>query len=517
MVSSDGRARRFLTNGDDVSPRCHPSLVSLSLRSFSFHVCTDTRLRKHCASLPCAFTRHHHDGSIDTFHCASVMWVRRYVLSFNTLALVLLAVQNAGYLVLIGYTQQSEHSPLAVGGAEPEEEEVHTPTFNALHFLATTELAKLLLSLLWCVVDEVRAMQQENLTVEAASTPMSALLVEEAEPNTITAFAEAPKGFSDEVCRASHTLSDVAEEIDIEPVTHVVPLRTLVARKGFTALFLCRMRHAVGLDHKYKETLLMIVPAIIYAIQGLLLIYALKLLDPTMFQVLYQVRILFLAVMMRLVLDFRLPPIRWFALVMLMFGITLAQMGAQSTRAETTISKADEAARAEMENAAATEKTSGSWSMEGTLAALTGGFLSALSGVFMEFVVKRRGSHFHLSARNVHLAFFSIVYFFIVFVYQICQPEEASVVSGLDEFTSTFFEGFTGLVWFLVMLQAIGGVLVALVVRYCDNIVKSFSTAFAIVLSGIASVFLFRTPLNGAFLLGSVLVMLSITMYAAKR
>lgn len=128
--------------------------------------------------------------------------------------------------------------------------------------------------------------------------------------------------------------------------------------------------------------------------------------------------------MMRVVLDFRLSPIRWGALVALMFGITLAQMGAQSTRADMTTSKADDAARSEMEIAAATEKTSSTWSMEGTLTALAGGFLSAFSGVFMEFVVKKRGNQFHLSARNIHLAFFSVVYFLIVFLCEVFQPEE---------------------------------------------------------------------------------------------
>ncbi|KAG5506801.1 hypothetical protein GH5_06016 [Leishmania sp. Ghana 2012 LV757] len=432
------------------------------------------------------------------------MWVRRYVLNFNALALVLLAVQNAGYLVLISYSQQPDNSPLAVEGAEPVEEELHTATFKASHFLATTELAKLFLSLLWCAADEARAMQQERSAAQEASAPTAAFVIEGGEPGNTPTVGEAPNGFSDDNCRVLHTLGDAEKDLTAESVVHVVPLRVLVARKGFAALFLRRMRHAVGLDHKYKEALLMVVPAIVYAIQGLLLIYALKLLDPTVFQILYQVRILFLALMMRLVLDFRLSPIRWFALVVLMFGIALTQLGVQGTQAE-------------VENAAAIEQTSGSWSMEGTLAALTGGFLSALSGVFMEFVVKKRGNHFHLSARNVHLAFFSIVYFFIVFSYEIWQPKAASAVSGLDELTSTFFEGFTGLVWFLVMLQAIGGILVALVVRYCDNIVKSFSTAFAIVLSGTASVFLFHTPLNGPFLLGSLFVLTSITMYTVKN
>ncbi|TPP49896.1 Nucleotide-sugar transporter family protein [Leishmania donovani] len=431
------------------------------------------------------------------------MWVQRYVLDFNAMALVLLAEQlGKEYL-------------LAAGSAKPKEYEVRAATFEASHFLATKELAKLFLSLLWCVVDEARAMQQERCSAEALTTSTAALPAEGSGRSNVAAFAQTPNSVADASFHLSHNLDNVAEDMDAESLDHTVRLRVLFARKRFAAVFLSRMRHAIGQDHKYKETLLMIAPAIVYAIQGLLLIYSLKLLDPTVFQVLYQVRILFLAVMMRVVLDFRLSPIRWGALVALMFGITLAQMGAQSTRADMTTSKADDAARSEMENAAATEKTSSTWSMEGTLAALAGGFLSAFSGVFMEFVVKKRGNQFHLSARNTHLAFFSVVYFFIVFLCEIFQPEEGA--GGLDEFTSTFFDGFTRLVWFLVVLQAIGGILVALVVRYCDNIVKSFSTAFAIVLSGTASVFLFHTPLNGTFLLGSFLVLTSITMYTAKK
>ncbi|KAG5477927.1 hypothetical protein LSCM4_05320 [Leishmania orientalis] len=460
----------------------------------------------------------------------------RKCLSFRAVALTILALQSATFLVLLGHTQRNQASQVKAA----DRTAALTRNFIGSHFLATGEILKLIVSLVWFTFDVLHAVQKEaegpfcsNCHKESADNTFTAAshdntappLMEDNAPASSIESSSPSQGppvacLSDSCVRQACGKLIKVYDADVlipEFVAQVVPLRVLVARRGFAALFLCRMRHAVGLDHKYKEALLMIVPAIVYAIQGLLLIYALKLLDPTVFQVLYQVRILFLAIMMRLVLDFRLSPIRWFALVVLMFGITLAQMGAQSTRAETTISKADEAARAEMENAAATEKTSGSWSMEGTLAALTGGFLSAFSGVFMEFVVKKRGNHFHLSARNVHLAFFSIVYFFIVFLYQVWQPEEVSTVSGLDEFTSTFFEGFTGLVWFLVMLQAIGGILVALVVRYCDNIVKSFSTAFAIVLSGIASVFLFRTPLNGTFLLGSLLVLTSITIYTAKK
>ncbi|AYU79117.1 UDP-galactose transporter, putative [Leishmania donovani] len=518
-----------------VSPAPPQTLSSSTpLSPSTVAACSDESLKKHfvCRSSR-SRTSHHHHCSVDMANFPSPVWVRRYVLNFNAVALVLLAVQNAGFIVLMGYIQQLQ----AAGGRQAAQAGMKTvKTFAGSHFMVTGEVIKLFISILWCGVDVLFEMQKDaeslplphgNSDGTGKSTKPSEagsfLAYEETSVNSLGESWSLSQGSTSIYVGACETQAskkvlkdqEVAVAATAESTANAAPLRVLFARKRFAAVFLSRMRHAIGLDHKYKETLLMIVPAIVYAIQGLLLIYSLKLLDPTVFQVLYQVRILFLAVMMRVVLDFRLSPIRWGALVALMFGITLAQMGAQSTRADMTTSKADDAARSEMENAAATEKTSSTWSMEGTLAALAGGFLSAFSGVFMEFVVKKRGNQFHLSARNTHLAFFSVVYFFIVFLCEIFQPEEGA--GGLDEFTSTFFDGFTRLVWFLVVLQAIGGILVALVVRYCDNILKSFSTAFAIVLSSTASVFLFHTPLNGTFLLGSFLVLTSITMYTVRE
>ena len=57
--------------------------------------------------------------------------------------------------------------------------------------------------------------------------------------------------------------------------------------------------------------------------------------------------------------------------------------------------------------------------------------------------------------------------------------------------TQGFFFGYTELVWTVVMLQSLGGLLVAAVIKYADNILKGFSTAGSILLSCIASVYIF--------------------------
>ena len=44
----------------------------------------------------------------------------------------------------------------------------------------------------------------------------------------------------------------------------------------------------------------------------------------------------------------------------------------------------------------------------------------------------------------------------------------------------------------MIIFQAAGGMIVALVVKYADNIIKNFATSFSILLSAFTSAILFR-------------------------
>jgi len=66
----------------------------------------------------------------------------------------------------------------------------------------------------------------------------------------------------------------------------------------------------------------------------------------------------------------------------------------------------------------------------------------------------------------------------------------------------------------IIVLQSLGGILVAVVVKYADNILKGFATSAAIVISCIVSVYLFDVTLSAQFIVGTVFVMLSIYLYA---
>jgi UDP-sugar transporter A1/2/3 len=64
------------------------------------------------------------------------------------------------------------------------------------------------------------------------------------------------------------------------------------------------------------------------------------------------------------------------------------------------------------------------------------------------------------------------------------------------------------------MNQALGGLLVATVIKYADNILKGFATSLAIVISGIFSYLLLDFVPTQSFMLGASLVIFSVGLYS---
>ena len=58
--------------------------------------------------------------------------------------------------------------------------------------------------------------------------------------------------------------------------------------------------------------------------------------------------------------------------------------------------------------------------------------------------------------------------------------------------------------------------LMGLVIKYADNILKSFAAAITVVFTYIISYFVFGTPLNPTVILGSYIVIISETFYIVK-
>ena len=50
-----------------------------------------------------------------------------------------------------------------------------------------------------------------------------------------------------------------------------------------------------------------------------------------------------------------------------------------------------------------------------------------------------------------------------------------------------FFSGYNKYVWGVITLQAAGGLIVAVVVKYADNVMKGFATSISIIISAVLS------------------------------
>merc|ERR1712129_189734 len=113
----------------------------------------------------------------------------------------------------------------------------------------------------------------------------------------------------------------------------------------------------------------------------------------------------------------------------------------------------------------------------GFVAVLFATCTSGFSGVYFEKILK--GSSTSLWIRSVQMGFTAILVALLLVI----------VNDGATVRAKGFFVGYSLLVWVVVIIQAIGGLIVAVVVKYADNVLKGFATSFSIILSCIISFF----------------------------
>jgi len=132
--------------------------------------------------------------------------------------------------------------------------------------------------------------------------------------------------------------------------------------------------------------------------------------------------------------------------------------------------------------------------------------LSGLASVYFEKILKDPRSDRSASVwiRNVQLSFYSLFPAFFIGVL---------FMDGERIATTGFFTGYNWVVWTAIGFQAIGGLLVAFVINYADNIAKNFATSISIVVSLLASVFFFDFEITSFYLLGTAATLFATYLY----
>ncbi|XP_047023152.1 UDP-N-acetylglucosamine transporter [Helicoverpa zea] len=229
-----------------------------------------------------------------------------------------------------------------------------------------------------------------------------------------------------------------------------------------------------------RDTLRVCVPSFLYIVQNNLLYVSASNLDAATYQVTYQLKILTTAFFAVLVLKRQLKKWQWFALAILAAGVALVQL---SSTEKTNVAKPHLPEQSKI---------------LGFSAALAACFISGFAGIYFEKVLKE--SDISVWMRNVQLSLLSLPFGTITYL----------VNEGTQ---NNLLKGFDGFVWYLVILQAAGGLIVAVVVKYADNILKGFATSVAIIISCIASIYIFDFNLTVQFAVGTLFVIVSIFLY----
>ncbi|VDM07488.1 unnamed protein product [Wuchereria bancrofti] len=220
---------------------------------------------------------------------------------------------------------------------------------------------------------------------------------------------------------------------------------------------------------KSKDALKTAIPAFLYVVQNNLLFLSLSKLDAATYQVTYQLKILTTALFSVALLGKKLNSQKWISLLLLTVGIALVQLPKDLGKVTSSTTKLSISTDPER--------------MIGLLAVIAACFSSGFAGVYFEKVLK--GSSVSLWMRNLQLGIL------LNLLYRLGLKLELKV-----------------------SVLAYGGLIVALVVKYADNILKGFAVSFSIVLSSLMSYWLlddFQPSL--IFAIGAMVVIFSTFFY----
>lgn len=65
-----------------------------------------------------------------------------------------------------------------------------------------------------------------------------------------------------------------------------------------------------------------------------------------------------------------------------------------------------------------------------------------------------------------------------------------------------------------VLLQAFGGLLIGAVLKYASNVAKGFATSISMIASSVLSIYIFDFKPTTHFVLGSIIVAISVALYS---
>ena len=234
----------------------------------------------------------------------------------------------------------------------------------------------------------------------------------------------------------------------------------------------------------------LMVPSVLYVVQNNLLFYGVRLLSPVTYMVCTQSKILTSALCSGLILGTRITRKQFLALLVLVCGMVMVQVAEQR------------------EQTVPTEGVLKGEVFRGVVAVFIAAFTSGFAGAYLERIYKETGAGKRsLWFRNLQLAYFSLPVAMMGAFWH--DGERLHANRGL-------FQGFDSIVLLVITLQAMGGLVVAAVLRYAGNVLKCFAVSISIcICTGVSMLFASdEHGMSSSALFGIALVIGSTFLYS---
>tara|TARA_B110000858_G_scaffold3833_1_gene4570 strand:+ start:6289 stop:7263 length:975 start_codon:yes stop_codon:yes gene_type:complete len=249
--------------------------------------------------------------------------------------------------------------------------------------------------------------------------------------------------------------------------------------KFFFSLLIVTFERDFSLMHIVTTSLPLLLPAMGYLVMNVLSFIAIKHVDATTFIVIIQLKLLTTALFSICIMGKSISARRWRSLITLTIGVTLIALpsGEPTNTGGSSVSRDENY-------------------IFGVLAVLIEVVLSGFTSVFFESTLK--SSEMSVWGRNVQLSMWSILIY-------------ASTVSA--ETQTDMFRGWTPLAVACALLGALGGILVALALRFTDSLSKTIATSSCIILTCLFNSFLLGEPVTLHVVLYVAVVVMAVVEY----
>ncbi|KAI8546236.1 hypothetical protein RHMOL_Rhmol07G0101600 [Rhododendron molle] len=247
----------------------------------------------------------------------------------------------------------------------------------------------------------------------------------------------------------------------------------------------CRRSSLTRMTTQWKSVCLFPIPSLIYLVHNNVQFATLTYVDTSTYQIMGNLKIVTTGILFRLFLRRKLSYLQWMAVVLLAVGTTTSQVkGCGESSCEFLFSAP----------------------IQGYMLGILSACLSALAGVYTEFLMKKNNDSLYW--QNVQL--FGVIF--------------NMARLHLDDFTGGFengpwwqrlLNGYSITTWMVVINLGSTGLLVSWLMKYADNIVKVYSTSMAMLLTTVLSVYLFNYKPTLQLFLGLIICMMSLHMYFA--